>query len=62
MKTYPAWLEDKPVDFVADLGREAAFQELGGKEEKKQKKEYILSKTKLVSDKIAEIIRLKLMI
>lgn len=26
MEAYPTWLEDKPIDFVADLGREAAFQ------------------------------------
>lgn len=28
MEAYPARLEDEPVHFVADLGREAAFQEL----------------------------------
>jgi len=28
MEAYPARLEDKPVDFMADLGREAAFKKL----------------------------------
>lgn len=31
MEAYPAWLEDKSIDFVADLGCEAAFQELKNK-------------------------------
>lgn len=31
MEAYPARLEDKPVDFMADLGGEAAFQKLKNK-------------------------------
>lgn len=37
MKAYPTWLEDKPIDFMADLGREAAFQKLKKQEKKKHR-------------------------
>lgn len=34
MEAYPARLEDEPVNFVTDLGREAAFQQLKNKQKR----------------------------
>lgn len=34
MEAYPARLEDEPVNFVTDLGREAAFQQLKSKQKR----------------------------
>lgn len=34
MEAYPARLEDEPVNFVTDLGREAAFQKLKNKQKR----------------------------
>lgn len=34
MEAYPARLEDEPINFVTDLGREAAFQKLKNKQKR----------------------------